>query len=107
MHRLRPLLASATGRRLAAALGGVLLLVQFAAAGHLHRTFPDQDRGGSHQTACDLCVAADRTGVAPPAASFSVPLAAAPALAPVAVIAVPVTPAPGGHSPRAPPRPLV
>jgi hypothetical protein len=106
MHRLRQLFASATGRRIAAALAGVLLLAQLAAAGHLHLPAPDQDRGGSHAL-CELCVAADRAGVAPPAPFIALPPAAAEAVVRVAIAAVPVAPAPGGYSSRAPPFSLV
>ncbi len=102
MERLRQLLACATGRRLAAALAAALLLLQVAAAGHLHLPQPEQDRGGSH-TVCDLCVAADRTGIGPPGATFTLPFLPAIAPADTDIPAGPAQATPRGYSPRAPP----
>lgn len=105
MERLRPLLASATGRRFATLLAGILLLVQLAAVGHLHPVVPDPDRGNPHAV-CDLCVAADRSAVAPPSVSIDLPFVAADAPAQTVLAAPPATSAPGGYSSRAPPLPL-
>lgn len=105
MEHLHRLLASATGRRCVTVLAGILLLVQIAAVGHLHRVVPDSDRGGPHAI-CDLCVAADRSAIAPPSVSIDTPFVAAQALAPTALSDPPAAPAPGGYSSRAPPLPL-
>lgn len=105
MERLHRLLASATGRRFATVLAGVLLLVQLAAAGHLHLAVPDSDRGSPHAF-CDLCAATDRSAVAPPSVSIDTPFVAAGALAPTALAGPPAAPAPGAYSSRAPPLPL-
>ena len=102
MDRLRQLLACATGRRLAAALGVALLLLQVAAAGHLHLPGDDADRRATHLV-CDLCVAADRSGIAPPAVALHLPLRTATACEPFATGTVPVAPAPAGYASRAPP----
>ena len=105
MERLRQLLACATGRRLTAVLGVALLLMQVAAAGHLHLPDQDANRRATHLV-CDLCVAADRPGIAPPAVALHLPLRAATACAPFATGTVPVAPAPAGYSSRAPPHAL-
>jgi len=105
IERLRRLLVSAPGRRLAAVLAGAMLLVQFAAAGHLHLPGSDFDRRGTHAV-CDVCVAGDRTGVAPRSLPPRLPPAAATIFAPPAIITLPAAPAPAGYSSRAPPRSL-
>ena len=105
MERLRQLLACATGRRLAATLAAALLLLQVAAAGHLHLPLPEQDRGGSHAV-CDLCVAADRAGIGPPCVPFTLPFLPAIAPAETGVATGPAEPVPQGYSARAPPASL-
>jgi len=106
MEWLRQLLASATGRRFTTVLAGVLLLVQLAAVGHLHLVAPDSDRHRPHAV-CDLCVAADRSAVAPPSISIHLPFLAAAAPTRAVLPAPPASPAPGGYSSRAPPLPVV
>ena len=105
IERLRRLLVSAPGRRLAAVLAGAMLLVQFAAAGHLHLPGSDFDRRGTH-TVCDVCVAGDRTGVAPRSLPPRLPPAAATTSAAPADVPAPTAAAPAAYSSRAPPRSL-
>lgn len=105
IERLRRLLASAPGRRLAAVLAGALLLVQFAAAGHLHLPGHELERRGPHAV-CEVCVAGDRTGVAPPALTLRLPPAAATYSAAPTAIPAPVAAAPAAYSSRAPPHAL-
>jgi hypothetical protein len=105
IDRLRRLLASASGRRFAAVLAGAMLLVQFLAAGHLHLPGHELERRGPHAV-CEVCVAADRTGVAPPAVALRLPPAPVTDSAAPAAIPAPVAAAPAAYSSRAPPRSL-
>lgn len=102
IERLRRLLASAPGRRLAAVLAGAMLIVQFAAAGHLHLPGHDAD-GRSAHAVCDICTATDRVGVAPPALTLRLPPAAAIHSDAPTAIPAPVAAAPASYSSRAPP----
>lgn len=105
IERLRQLLTSASGRRLAAVLAGAMLLVQFAVAGHLHLHGHDLERRGSHAV-CEICIAGDRAGVAPPALALRLPAVAATCSALPAATPAPVAPPPASYSSRAPPRSL-
>lgn len=105
IDRLRRLLTSAPGRRLAAVLVGAVLLAQFVAAGHLHLPGHELEHRGAHAV-CAVCIAADRTGVAPPAITLRLPPGPAAYSAAPAPIPVPVSAAPAAYSSRAPPHAL-